>query len=310
MSSGGLRLAIAAVREAAELTRRLQEGRVQTLSKSDLSPVTLADVAAQVLVSYRLHPTGLPIVGEEGAESARPLMEPLLELLKPKLPDLDQEMVLRLLARPSDPGGHFWTLDPIDGTKGFLRNQNFAIALALVGRGQVELGVLGCPRLELSCLEAEGLVAAAERGGGSWVSPVGDSDCWMPVKCSPQADPGRARLLSSVEAAHTDHDRTDALLEKLGSQEPRVGIDSQAKYVKLAAGEAEVLLRLPNPKQPDYREKIWDHAAGQIILEEAGGQVTDIGGKALDFSRGACLTDNVGILATNGRIHQAVLEAL
>ncbi|MFW6032399.1 MAG: inositol monophosphatase family protein [Phycisphaeraceae bacterium] len=67
-------------------------------------------------------------------------------------------------------------------------------------------------------------------------------------------------------------------------------------------------LRLPT--RADYREKIWDHAAGAIVVEEAGGKVTDIEGKPLDFSRGRKLENNRGVIATNGPIHDAVLEAV
>jgi 3'(2'), 5'-bisphosphate nucleotidase len=87
-------------------------------------------------------------------------------------------------------------------------------------------------------------------------------------------------------------------------------MDSQAKYAVLAAGGAEILLRLLSERQPSYREKIWDQAAGSIILEEAGGQISDLDGKPLDFTTGRALNNNRGILASNGRLHDAALEAL
>ncbi len=87
-------------------------------------------------------------------------------------------------------------------------------------------------------------------------------------------------------------------------------MDSQAKYAVLAAGEGDVLLRLISPSRPDYREKIWDQAAGSIVIEEAGGRITDLDGKPLDFSHGRTLAKNRGILATNGHLHDAVLARL
>ncbi len=310
MFTESLKLAVSAVREAALVTTRLQRGEVETIKKRDLSPVTLADVAAQIVVAHRLKSSGLPIMGEEGIESARTLMDSLLELLRPTHPELDEEEIAHLLKRPAQGSARFWTLDPIDGTKGFLRDANYAIALALLEEGTVKLGVLGCPRLSLSNFEGEGVVAAAELGGGSWVSPLDSPERWEPLRCSSESETSGVRLLCSVEAAHTNHGKTDSLLSRLGSTRPRVGLDSQAKYVKLAAGEAELLLRLPNPKTPDYREKIWDHAAGKIVLEEAGGQLTDIHGTRLDFSMGSTLARNLGILATNGKVHDATLKAL
>ena len=85
---------------------------------------------------------------------------------------------------------------------------------------------------------------------------------------------------------------------------------SQAKYAALAAGCAEIQLRLLSPTRLDYKEKIWDHAAGALVLEEAGGRVTDLYGAPLDFTRGRMLTANTGLLATNGAVHDAALAAV
>jgi 3'(2'), 5'-bisphosphate nucleotidase len=87
-------------------------------------------------------------------------------------------------------------------------------------------------------------------------------------------------------------------------------MDSQAKYVVLAAGAGDVLLRLISPSRPDYREKIWDQAAGSIVVTESGGRITDLDGKPLDFSQGRTLAQNRGILATNGHLHEAILAGL
>jgi 3'(2'), 5'-bisphosphate nucleotidase len=85
-------------------------------------------------------------------------------------------------------------------------------------------------------------------------------------------------------------------------------MDSQAKYAVVARGEAEIYLRLPT--RSDYREKIWDHAAGALIVEEAGGVVTDINGRPLEFNHGRELAANRGVIVTNGRLHHAVIEAV
>jgi 3'(2'), 5'-bisphosphate nucleotidase len=85
-------------------------------------------------------------------------------------------------------------------------------------------------------------------------------------------------------------------------------MDSQAKYAALSLGKADIYLRVPRKKE--YREKIWDHAAGSIILKEAGGDVTDLDGKPLNFSKGRTLKGNFGIVASIGKIHQKVLGAV
>ena len=69
-------------------------------------------------------------------------------------------------------------------------------------------------------------------------------------------------------------------------------------------------MRLLSPSRPDYHETIWDQAAGSIVITEAGGRVSDLDGRPLDFSHGRTLKRNRGILATNGHLHEAVLSAL
>ena len=67
-------------------------------------------------------------------------------------------------------------------------------------------------------------------------------------------------------------------------------------------------LRLPT--KADYFEQIWDHAGGVIVVEEAGGRVTDIAGKPLDFTHGRQLKQNQGVIVSNGILHDAVLATV
>ena len=94
----------------------------------------------------------------------------------------------------------------------------------------------------------------------------------------------------------------------MGIIEDPYRLDSQAKYVLLARGDVSLYLRAPRIE--GYKENIWDHAAGSIIVEEAGGEVTDFNGNRLDFSHGTKLRMNSGVLATNGHLHQKTLKAI
>ena len=75
----------------------------------------------------------------------------------------------------------------------------------------------------------------------------------------------------------------------------------------LARGDAGLFLRFPSP---DYREKIWDHVAGAIIVTEAGGRITDGSGAPLNFGRGRWLDLDNGIVAAAPKLHAAVIEQL
>jgi 3'(2'), 5'-bisphosphate nucleotidase len=118
------------------------------------------------------------------------------------------------------------------------------------------------------------------------------------------------RFVESVESGHGDQSQQSAIAKAAGISTPSMRMDSQAKYAAVAAGQAVLYLRLPSPKSPNYREKIWDHAAGTIVVEEAGGRVTDMHGKPLDFAKAARFEDNRGVIVSNGAIHDVVLDAL
>jgi 3'(2'), 5'-bisphosphate nucleotidase len=312
--SAEVQFAVAAVREASLLARRIQREMVGVgLTKDDRSPVTVADFAVQAVIARRLaeQMKGAVLVGEEHAGSLRlaegvETLDQVTKFVRQAVPDAAPEEVCGLLDRGSgEPSDEFWTLDPIDGTKGFLRREQYAVALALIRDGRVKLGILGCPEIHDA-----GRLVAASRGGGTWAKSLTGSDAWQRLKTSDRKSPNDARLLRSVEKAHTNVDEIGQLASNLGVTAPPVAMDSQAKYAVLAGGDGDVLLRLISPSRPDYREKIWDQAAGSIVIEEAGGRITDLDGKPLDFSHGRTLAKNRGILATNGRLHDAFLAAL
>lgn len=325
--SSEAQFAIAAVREATLLARRIQREMVTgALTKDDRSPVTVADFAVQALIARRLAEQipGATLIGEEQADALRleegiATLDQITDFLRSAIADATPEEVCNLIDRGSgEPPAIYWTLDPIDGTKGFLRREQYAVALALVRNGQVEVGILGCPELTSKQLgaasqppmEAGGCIVVAARGKGTWHSSLNGNNDWRRLAVSTRRDANAARILRSVEKSHTNVDEIGQLAAKLGTTALPIGMDSQAKYAVLAAGEGDVLLRLLSPSRPDYREKIWDQAAGSIVIEEAGGRVTDLDGKTLDFSHGRTLAKNRGVLATNGPMHDAVLEAL
>jgi 3'(2'), 5'-bisphosphate nucleotidase len=311
--------AIEAVRKASLLARRIQSEMVDgSLAKDDRSPVTVADFAVQAVVARRLAESlpGSTLIGEEEAAALRleeglTTLDQVTSFVRSIIKDATPEEVCGLIDRGrGEPNGEFWTLDPIDGTKGFLRREQYAVALGLVKNGRVEIGVLGCPQLaDARRPGAGGSLVAAIRAEGTWFRPLEGGE-WRRLRSSDRSDPRTARILRSVEKAHTNVDEIGQLAAKLGTTAPPVPMDSQAKYAVLAAGEGDVLLRLISPSRLDYRERIWDQAAGSIVVEEAGGRITDLDGKALDFSQGRTLAKNRGIVATNGHLHDALLDAL
>ena len=306
-------LAEDAVRRASGVCGWVQDqiaGR--SITKGDKSPVTVADYAAQAIVSLTLSAgaADIPLVGEEdasdlreGAHSAH--RAEVLQLVRRVFPDVSEGQVMDAIDRGVHGGGatgRHWVLDPIDGTKGFLRGGQYAVALGLVEEGEVVVGVLGCPNLDPG-----GTLFSAIRGGGARTGTMGEA-ITRPIAVSAESKASAARFCESVEAAHSAHDWSASIAAKLGVTAEPYRIDSQCKYAAVARGDAAIYLRLPTRK--GYVEKIWDHAAGYLIVTEAGGKVTDIKGAPLDISRGRLLELNRGVVATNGRLHDEVLAAV
>src|SRR5436190_8476210 len=135
LDSAEARFAIDVVREASLLARRIQREMVGgALTKDDRSPVTVADFAVQALIARRLAEQ-LPnsvLIGEEQADALRleegtAMLDQITSFLRTALPDATPEEVCGLIDRGSgEPSATFWTLDPIDGTKGYLRREQYA----------------------------------------------------------------------------------------------------------------------------------------------------------------------------------------
>ena len=307
--------AIEAVRAASELCTAAQ-GRLaagDTLTKGDDSPVTVADFAAQAVVCANLTERlgALDLVGEEDSSDLRDrtaLREGVVELVGAQRgAEVSTEAVLDWISvgNSDGSGDRYWTLDPIDGTKGFLRGDQYAIALALIEHGEVVLGVLGCPNLPNPDGSRGAIFVAA---GGSCEVYYPTSDLPIPAIVAAPTSLAEARVCESVESGHSNHDQSARITERLGIRAEPYRIDSQCKYGAVARGDASIYLRLPT--RADYREKIWDHAAGKFVVEQAGGRVTDVDGLPLDFSHGRLLAHNRGVIATDGRFHDEVVAAV
>lgn len=310
-----------ACRVARAVQKELEQ--VKKITKDDRSPVTVADFAVQAVVALELqrHFDQPFIVGEEHAGTLRRddqqlIRTAVVDAVKRVLPSVNETDVMDAIdaCDHDGSGDSYWTLDPIDGTKGFLRGQQYAIALAYIENGEVTLGVMGCPNLpgdfqkSLEEADAQGTMYSATKGGGSFEHDPNN------IKSSPkrieaaQYKNGAIRTCESVEAAHSKQDDTARILEYLKSPSAPVRLDSQCKYAVVARGQADAYLRLPT--RADYREKIWDHAAGMLIAAEAGAVVTDIAGKPLDFTHGKQLETNRGVICATKPLHSKLISAI
>ena len=287
-----------------------------TVIKKDKSPVTTADYAVQAYILHHLRekfPEDYFVAEEEsldlGDADQKELLQKISSALEEAGSPLSAEQIQSSLASGNYAGGgskRYWTLDPIDGTKGFLRKEQYAIALALIEDGKVVLGVLGCPNLPTKAGE-QGSVYFATKGQGAFSEGLlGEAS--TSISAQNISDPSQAIFCESVESGHSSHDHAAQIRERLQAKTEPVRMDSQCKYASVAMGTSSIYLRLPT--RAGYEEKIWDHAAGVCVIEEAGGIVSDTLGEPLDFSLGRTLANNKGVIATAAGVHEAVVEAV
>ena len=251
-NSARLDAALAAASAAADLVRAAYAGEIAARSKADGSPVTDADLAAEAAIR-RIVETRFPQDGFYGEESAAARM--------------NAECV--------------WIVDPIDGTKSFVRRYPmFSTQIAVMRRGRVELGVSSAPVF--------GEIAWAERGAGARLGGA-------PLAVSRIAAIEQATLSSGNLRTLAGGPRW-AAFGRLVTRLDRIrGFGDFLHYHLLAAGKIDAVL------ESDIH--VEDIAALSVIVEEAGGRVTDLEGAPIGLGTRS-------ILATNGALHDSILEAL
>jgi histidinol-phosphatase len=247
-----LATALDAARAGAEVIRRYYQRNLQVTLKADKSPVTQADVetehAIRKVIAERFPKHGF--YGEETGQTA-----------------LDAE--------------YLWLVDPIDGTKAFVREYPFfSTQIALMHRGQLVVGVSSAP--------VYGELAYAQIGAGAWLNEqsIRVSEIDAIESCAISSGNLRTLAMGSRWASYG----------KLVARAQRIrGYGDFLHYHLLAAGKIEVVI--------ESDVNILDIAALAVIVTAAGGCFTDLEGKAPDLN-------TTSVLATNGKLHDAVMKAL
>ncbi|RPA81235.1 3(2),5-bisphosphate nucleotidase HAL2 [Ascobolus immersus RN42] len=330
-------LAELAVQRACMLTDRVFHQLVKTsVSKDDKSPVTVADYAAQALIIASVNAAfpGDGIVGEEDSAFLRKdeklrgivwnLVKETLEAAGEAKEDIplgnikDEQELMDTIDKGLHEGGRsgrVWALDPIDGTKGFLRGGQYAVCLGLLVDGKATVGALGVPNLPQDPSNPEGpkgVLLSAIRGQGAVIRDLSPNLTLLPSRQLEPVKPTNVAdcaFCEGVESGHSNHGQQANIASSLGITKESIRYDSQAKYAAIARGDAQIYLRLPSAGS-NWVEKIWDHAAGSLICEEVGYTVSDVNGTPLDFGMGRTLKSNKGIVAAAGPIYDDVIAAV
>lgn len=225
----------AALAGGREILAVVREGFVAR-EKADRSPVTIADERAEAVILAALRQTApeMMIIAEEAAASG---------------------------GLPESVDGPFWLVDPLDGTKEFLKGgDDYTVNIALIEQGEPVLGVVFCP--------ANGRLFAGVAGKGAFEARVddkGDIIDKRPIRTRKNGRP--LRIVASKSHSNAE---TEAYLGNYPDAE-LVSVGSSLKFCLVATGEADLYPRLGPTME-------WDTAAGHGVLRAAGGVVTDAAG--------------------------------
>ncbi|XP_056172088.1 putative PAP-specific phosphatase, mitochondrial [Syzygium oleosum] len=326
------------------------------LEKTDQTPVTVADFGVQALVSLELGNLfpSIPLVAEEDSASIRStdLVGYIVDAVTDKASSEDHPLTTNAVLEAIDRGGEnefsigaqpasYWVLDPIDGTRGFLKGSEslYVVGLALVVGGEVVLGAMGCPnwQQDLSNVTNDrlqeyeisnarpGIIMVSHVGCGTWTKRLppllsntsakeaywtrcfvdGLSAVHEARFCIPESQTWEKLPLSTSFKATKETDT------------PREGevvllptcCGSLCKYMMVASGRASVFILRERTRTSS---KAWDHAVGMICVHEAGGKVTDWEGSQIDLAADATERRIVfpkgGIIVSNGKLHKKILD--
>ena len=308
-------------RMAASVCQTIQAEMVDPAQKNGREPVTIADYASQAVIGNALaenFPDDAVLSEERSEEFMLLLNDQQRALVQRFVTDalggyvFEEQICAWLDFGKQKTAYRTWVIDPIDGTKGFLGRRHYCVAIGLLIGGEPVAGVLASPGFysdEDMPPDDLGVLTYASWGGGAFMESLGGGER-APIRVSAINDPARATLLTSFESGHTDFDFIEDVARRLGRapDAPQRGLDSQDKHAMIACGMGDIYLRVV--PEANYFEKMWDHAAGYAIVTEAGGRMTDIFGQPIDWTAGARMLNNRGVLVTNGYLHGAVLDAI
>jgi 3'(2'), 5'-bisphosphate nucleotidase len=227
--------------------------------------------------------------------------------------------------------GRVWIMDPVDGTATFMQGQQYAVALCLLVDGVQQVGVVGCPNLAFDVHGALGetrvhedqvdqtgfgVLVSAVKGQGTFVRSMREHGLGDARRIDLTTLPHKP--LTSLNFVETTLGKTSLsqpehklVAESLGATWPGTVVWSQQmKYVALALGATDVMVRIPlNKERYTY---IWDHAGGHILYQEAGGMIRDFDGKDVDFTRGRQITGeaNYGMVGAMPYVFEHVDRAV
>jgi 3'(2'), 5'-bisphosphate nucleotidase len=196
------------------------------------------------------------------------------------------------LASATQTGSRLWIVDPIDGTRGFARkNGEFSVMVAFVDQGEMAVGVVLEP--------ANKRLTYARRSGGCWRR---DGEAGTEIACR-VTTVGRLHEATLTQSHSRNPETRSPLVQALNPARVVESYSAGIKLALVARGEADIYLNTYDAFHD------WDICAGHLLVAEAGGKVTGLGGQELVYGLPGAWQKH-GLLATNGQLHPAALAAV
>jgi 3'-phosphoadenosine 5'-phosphosulfate (PAPS) 3'-phosphatase len=297
--SNELSSAIELVKKASEITEWFRNKGFKSFLKDDHSPVTLADFASQIYIIAALRNRFFndEIIAEEedirfiDMTSQNLVMQCFQELDLGDFQDLKQFIEYRGTSSQRQ-----WTVDPIDGTIGFQKGLSYAVGVGFMENSIPKVCAIAVPNYYRNQLT----IFSAEIKQGVQVSYKNNKT--IPLKVS------KTEKIEDIRLCHSLHYDQPWVMKfaKLIGITKFVQIDSMAKFTMIADGSADLYIK---PLDPTHSFS-WDFLPGDLLVREAGGKVSDLGGMPLEFSREKCNWTKPGIIASNGLLHNKILLKL
>jgi len=294
-----LSLAVDLVKQASKITEWFRSKNSSSFIKKDDSPVTLADFASQIFIISSIKkyfPEDQIIAEEESSVFIDSDAENIIKKCYTSLKITFEKNLKETLNYRGSSSKRQWTVDPIDGTKGFQKGLAYAIGMGFMVQAEPTICAIGVPNYKNTTLS----IFSAEKNHGAKVS-FGDQN-FTKIRVSNKKEIKKFRICHSLRYNKPwvlDFARSLGITNF-------VPLDSMAKLCMVADGSSELYIKPMNM----LRSFTWDFLPGELLVKEAGGMITDIKGNPIQYVDDKCKITAPGLIASNGIRHEELLSAL
>ncbi|MCJ7649869.1 MAG: hypothetical protein MUP85_14755 [Candidatus Lokiarchaeota archaeon] len=294
-----LKLAIEIVNTASKITEWFREVGFQSYQKEDDSPVTIADYATQIYIINKImeqFPDDQIIAEEDDSSFIDDIAKRSINSCYEALNIEGNINIEKSLMKKDKYSKRQWTVDPIDGTKGYQEGLSYAIGIGLMINSDPKICAIAVPNYK----KFGKAIFISEKDKGSKFAT--NTSEFKPIKVSHQSH------LKQAKMCHSLHYDEPWVMEfaKRAEITNFIQIDSMAKFCMIADGTADLYVKPMNKS----RSFAWDFLPGILLVQEAGGTVTDLRGSKIEFNNDKCIVSTPGLIASNSIIHNDIIAKL